>query len=400
MKKQTGAIMLIASTCIGSGMIALPMILAKVGIIPSIILMILVWLVIYHTSLVNIELVLQSGEELTLGALSKRFSGRISEFIGSISFNLLSYTLLAVYITAGSSVLQKMLESSSGVSYEYLYIVNIYGLVAIALLMLPLKIIDYLNRFLFIGLLAVVGVIILAMLTKINWSNIPLFSKDFLNLSSWKIIIPIVFTAFGFQVIFHTLAKFCSFDSVMLKRAFLWGSLIPAIVYILWSVALISSIYQNAPEFYNQMETGTVTVGSLIKILSDIAKWPLVQVIIWWISILAIVTSTLGVGIGLEGSLVKMIKIDNVFIKKILSVCLTIFPAYLLAVKIPDGFTKLLGFAGMILVVIAVILPIYLLVKAKFPKLHYKILESKTLMLLSLASGGIIMLCEIGKYFK
>lgn len=398
MKKQTGAIMLIASTCIGSGMIALPMILAKIGIIPSIILMFLIWFIIYYTSLVNVELVLQSGEELALGGLGKKFSGRIAEFIGTTSFKILSYSLLAVYMTAGSSVLQKMLESSSGASYDYLFIVNIYTIVSIVFLMLPLRFLDYFNRFLFIGLLSVVALMILALLAKINWSNIPLFSQNFLTLSSWKIIIPIVFTAFGFQVIFHTLAKFCSFDSVMLKKAFFWGSLIPALVYILWSTALLSSIYQNAPEFYNQMETDNVTVGNLIKILSDIAKWHLVQVIIWWISILAIVTSTLGVGLGLEGAIIKMIKLDNLLLKKIISVLLTVFPAYLLAIKIPDGFTKLLGFAGMILVMIAILLPIYLLLKSKFSNLNYKMLESKFLIITSVISGFVIIFCELGKY--
>ncbi len=33
MQKQIGSIMLVAGTCIGSGMIALPMVLAKLGVI-------------------------------------------------------------------------------------------------------------------------------------------------------------------------------------------------------------------------------------------------------------------------------------------------------------------------------------------------------------------------------
>ena len=69
MQKQTGAIILIAATCIGSGMIALPMLLVKLGIIPSVLLMLLIWSIIYYTSLVNIELNLQAGDGLSLGAL-------------------------------------------------------------------------------------------------------------------------------------------------------------------------------------------------------------------------------------------------------------------------------------------------------------------------------------------
>ncbi|AFD19820.1 putative amino acid permease [Rickettsia slovaca str. D-CWPP] len=60
--------MLISGTCIGSGMIALPMVLAKLGYnTSSIILMFVIWFIIYYTSLINLELNLQAGKGLTLG---------------------------------------------------------------------------------------------------------------------------------------------------------------------------------------------------------------------------------------------------------------------------------------------------------------------------------------------
>ncbi|WP_041404094.1 aromatic amino acid transport family protein [Rickettsia montanensis] len=67
MQKLIGAILLISGTCIGSGMIALPTVLAKLGIIPSIILMFIIWFIMYYTSLINLELNLQAGKSLTLG---------------------------------------------------------------------------------------------------------------------------------------------------------------------------------------------------------------------------------------------------------------------------------------------------------------------------------------------
>ena len=85
MYKQIGAILLVAGTCIGSGMIALPMVLAKLGLIPSILLMVMIWFIMYYTSLVNLELNLQAGHGLSLGALGKYFSGRTAELIGTVS---------------------------------------------------------------------------------------------------------------------------------------------------------------------------------------------------------------------------------------------------------------------------------------------------------------------------
>jgi len=54
MHKKMGAILLIAGTCIGSGMIALPLVLAKIGLVPSILIMLLIWFIMHYTSLVNL----------------------------------------------------------------------------------------------------------------------------------------------------------------------------------------------------------------------------------------------------------------------------------------------------------------------------------------------------------
>jgi len=44
---------------------------------------------------------------------------------------------------------------------------------------------------------------------------------------------------------------------------------------------------------YKQMKAGKTEVGELIQVLSDIAKWQSVQLLVWWISLLAIATSVL-----------------------------------------------------------------------------------------------------------
>ena len=393
MNKKIGAIMLIAGTCIGSGMIALPMLLAKLGIIPSILLMLSMWFIVYYTSLINVELNLQARTGLSLGALGRRFSGKIAEYIGTGSFKLLSYALLSVYIYGGTSVLQKMLEASYNQQYAFHDLASLYAFTAIILLLLPIKFLDYVNRFLFIGLLAVVLVMIIGLLSSINWNHLPLFANNYTDLSIWRMIIPVSFTAFGFQVIFHTLTNYCNKDVKLLKLAFFWGSLIPALIYILWTSSILSAVYQDNPIFYQTMVKGKVEIGELIQELSNIAKWPFVQLLVWWISSLAIITSVLGVGMGLNDSIHNMLpsKLSNKFI----SVVLTIIPAYIVTILIPNAFISVLGFAGMILVIIAILLPIYLFYKAKITNLNYAELKHNWLIILSLVIGIIIMMCEV-----
>ncbi len=397
MHKQIGAILLVAGTCIGSGMIALPMVLAKLGLIPSVLLMISVWFIMYHTSLVNIELNLQAGDGLSLGALGRCYSGKVAELIGTLCLKVLSYSLLAVFIYGGSSIIEELIISKMGMQYSLSNIATCYALVAIALLLLPIKFIDYFNRFLFIGLLVVLAILLTGLAITIDWTNLPLFSEHSSNLSAWAALIPIVFTSFGFQVIFHTLTNYCNKNVKMLKNAFLWGSLIPTVIYIVWTCSILSAVYQDNPQFYNQMVTGKAEVGELIQVLSGIAKWQSVQLLVWWISLLAIATSVLGVGVGLCDSLKKILlkKVSHNGIRNLLSSIMTILPAYLVVIYIPNAFITVLGFAGMILAVIAVLLPVYLFWQIKGRELFYPELKRNFLIKLSTNVAIAVILCEI-----
>jgi len=402
MYKQIGAILFVAGTCIGSGMIALPMVLATLGILPSILLMVAVWFIMYYTSLINLELNLQAGHGLPLGALGKYFSGKIAELIGIISLKLLSYSLLAVFIYGGSSILQELIGSKTTVAYSLSNIATCYAVISMGLFLLPIKWIDYFNRFLFIAMLAVVAILLTGLIITIQWSSpLPLFSEQSVGLSAWTSVIPVVFTSFGFQVIFHTLTNYCNKNAKMLKQAFLWGSLIPALIYIVWTCSIMSAVYQDNPLFYAQMGTGKAGVGELIQVLSTIAKWKSVQLLVWWISLLAITTSVLGVGVGLCDSLKRMLfkKVPNPGIRNIAASILTILPAYVVVMYVPNAFIAVLGFAGMILAIIAILLPTYLFWQIKTQKLHYSELHRKSLIYLSIGIGIAVITCEIFNIF-
>lgn len=382
---KVGAILLVAGTCIGSGMIALPMVLAKLGLVPSILLMLAIWFVMYYTSLINLELNLQAGLGLPLGELGKLFSGRVAELIGTVSLKLLSYALLAVFIYGGSSIVQKL------VPYSFESIATGFALAATLILLFPIKWIDYINRLLFINLLAVVAILVIGLALSIDWSDLPLFSDHYEDVSVWVVLMPVVFNSFGFQVIFHTLTNYCRKDVKMLKRAFFWGSLIPAVVYILWTSCILSVVYHENAGFYHQMAQGNAEVGELIQVLSGIAEWKAVQLLVWAISLLAIVTSIIGVGLGLFDSIKGMIpKTSNVPVA-----VMTIGPAYLTVLLVPNAFITVLGFAGMMLAIIAILLPVYLFWKMKTTDFHYDELRKRWLVWLSVLVGMGVIACEL-----
>lgn len=397
MQKQIGSTLLIAGTCIGSGMIALPMMLAKLGILPSIGLMLFIWLLMYYASIVNVELNLQAGHGISLGSLGRKFSGHITGLIGDVGMKVLSVALLSAFIYGGSSIMHKMI----GEEYSLLIVQATYSICVLALLSMPIKIVDHINKVLFIGLIIIFFVLLSTLSMSLSYDNLPLVSENIYDWKSWSLAIPVVFTSFGFNAVIHTVTNYCDNNARKIKKAFLIGSFIPAVIYIIWTCSVLSIISHNDPAMYQKIAAGDADVSDLIDELSDISESPLLQSLVWWISSLAIVTSAIGVGLGLSESLRKMVfkERDHKLTARASSAFATVLPPFIVAAIIPNAFIQALGFAGMILVVVAVLMPIYLLIKIKGANFHYTELNKKWLISLAAIIGFVIIACEVVNIF-
>ncbi|WHQ47207.1 MAG: amino acid permease [Candidatus Midichloria sp.] len=400
MNRTLGGIYFIAGTVIGSGILALPIILANLGNFYSIILTLTIWLLTYYTSLVSVELNLQAGQGLSLGKLGRLYSGRGAEFLGVLSIKVISYSLLSVFIYGISSVIQKMLIDL-GIDFNFKVIAFLSACSVIGMLSLSMRLIDHINRVLFYTLLFSIGLIIFGLLIVMDWTNIPINIGD-IAFKDLRLAVPVLFTSFGYQTILAPLVQYCQQDSSKLKKACFWGSFIPTITYILWFVVILVVISNHDSTFYFSMTNSSVDVGSMILKLSQIANTTYIQIIIWCFSILAIFTSLVGVGMGLMNSWEDILNKEKVgvsFLIKIKSLLLSFIPSLFIALVVPNAFIKMLSFAGMILVIIAILLPLYLLQRIKTEKLHYSILTSRFIRFVAAVFGIAIILMEIINIF-
>lgn len=406
MFRTFGAICLVSGTAIGAGIIALPITLASIGMFKSIFLMALIWLIMLMAALINTELNLRAGEGLPLGLLGRKFSGRIAEVIGNTSMGLLSYAVLSAYFYGGTSTFQSILEYAFDAKFSFLSVALVWGLCLSTILMCSISKVDFLNRLLFIGLISMILMMITFMLGTVSPNSI-IEPNSFATsqTQTWFKIIPVIFTSFGFQIICHTLADFCKNDKAMLQKAFFWGSLIPLIIYISWSIAIMSVLSYGAPEFYKKIMTEGTEVGELILVLMSVTKVGFLKQLVWLISALAIITSAIGVSLGLSDIWKKQFSSRNynflAIRHDILTVVLTILPPFIIAILLPNAFIKALGFAGMIMSVQAIFLPIYLLIKSntKNQKFHYQFLKYPAVILFIFTFGVLVLVSEINNIF-
>jgi len=373
----------IAATAIGSGIVALPLTLAQIGIVPSIVLMLITWFFIYYTSLVNFELNLQAGEGLGLSKLSELFAGKKTSLVAFLVLEALFLTLLAAYITGSNNLLQSRFLISNQA---------LLPLVIFIILVLPSKLVSSINSSLFLGMMAVVALLLINLIIQVEWKGINWFGPKAFEISGYKTALPIIFTSFGFQVIFHTITNYYYKEAKVIHKVALIGSFIPALVYIIWNTSLLVALQKAFPDFYISLTNGSVSLDQLIEQLALLSPTNEVRAIIWWITFLAIITSVIGAGLGLVQSFDPYLSsIKSGISRRFIATSVTIIPSFLISIMLPNAFLKVLAFAGILLVLIAILIPLYLLFIIKDKEFYFKSLKNPGLIALSWFFGFLIL---------
>lgn len=398
MNKTFGSICMIAGTAIGAGMIALPMTLAKLGIVGSLVLMLGTWLVIYYSALIGTELTLRVKENLSLNEIAQRLSGKGASIIALMCVMVLSYALIAAYLYGGSSITASIYESLWGNSPDQHTIIQYFSVIMMAVLILGITWVDYINRLMFFALIGILGITIIGLGLSVDLQTLPLVTNKTFSLTSWTVAIPIIFTSFGFQMMIPAMSGYLNRDSGLLRTAFLWGSLIPVMIYLAWTLSTLGTLATHQINLFDQIISGTVDVGEFVQMLSRSASWRHLQLFVWGVSFFAIITSAFGVALGLIDMWQRLLnsKCQGIVLRSTAAM-LTIVPSFVVALLTPGAFIKALGFAGMILVVIAIVLPIYLLFKSDTKaEVHFQVTQYKGLRLLVLGLALGLIACEIG----
>ena len=382
-KKQLNAAFLLAGTAIGSGMISLPMVLAKFGIINSCLIMLAFSILTYLTALIRSDLNLNSRAEATLKEVGNIFECSWAGKFGDFLLKILSFALMAAYISGGASIIDSFFENI----IPFHAILILFAIIIAAIFFFASDFVSHINGVLFVVMFSVLIALIIVLFscTTINVTShqniIPHQIND-VQLHEWTTLVPIIFTSFGFQGSIHSMTKLCNNDRSLIKNACLWGSLIPAFVYMIWTASVLFVVCNTDAHFFSLMLEGKATdVGELVRVLSNAllsTKFTEnIQNIVWFVSALAIFTSIIGVGLALLD-----IFQEEWQLKKWKSVLfITIVPA-MISMFVPNAFIRILNVSGIILSFIAIIVPVII---------SWKMQNRKTLKTLLLIRNDFVM---------
>ena len=111
--KLLKATLLIAGTTIGGGMLALPILTASVGLVPTLILYFICCLVMMCTGLILLDVSLWYKEETNLLTLAKRTLGPVGEACTLVLYLFLFYSLMTAYVAGVGELLGTFIPMSA-----------------------------------------------------------------------------------------------------------------------------------------------------------------------------------------------------------------------------------------------------------------------------------------------
>lgn len=326
-----GGTILIASTTIGVGMLALPVETGPAGFIPSISIYILCWLFMLCTGLLLLEVCRWMPKDSNLISMARKFLGPIGQAVCWVVYLFLFVTVMIAHVSGGGDILQDIIGGTMP-SWAFALI---YVLLFSPIVYLGTSSVEYLNTFLFLGVIVTYLLFIGFSFDKVN---LPLLKR-----CDWVqsfLALPVLFTAFTYQVIVPTLMSFMNKDVKKVRLTIVLGTSIPLVVYLIWEMLILSIIpYEGLIEAKNLGQTAVQPLRTITgnHVLYQIGKA---------FAFFTLTASYIALALAFLDFLADGLKIKKTGAKKIFLCLLVFVPPTLISITNPNLFLTALSYAG------------------------------------------------------
>lgn len=390
--RTLGGILLVSGTAIGAGMLALPVVTGFAGFWPTTALFIVYWLFMTYTALLILEVNLwapKAGSNMiTMAGMTL---GNVGKAVSWIAYLFLLYALTTAYLAGGGPLLNDFISGLTGWHFpkalESMPLLVIFGY----FIYRGAHTVDAVNRLLMSGLAIAYSLIVFLLAPHVELGLLTHWHPQTLWMGS-----SIIATSFGFHIVIPSLTSYLDRDVTKLKRVIIFGSAIPLCVYLVWEALVLGIIPVSGPVSITEgYAIGTNGAQLLSNYLEEGALAELIRVF----SLIAIVTSFLGVSMSLSDFLADGFKVKRTGLGNLLIFTLAFAPPLLIAMTDPRAFLTALEYAGAFGVIFLLVLMPALMVwvgRKHFSKQSiYKAPGGKLLLVLVIVFAAIVIGIEI-----
>lgn len=351
--KSIGGILLIAGTCIGAGMLALPLTSAPSGFLYSILLLAVCWFFMYVTGLYVLEVTLSVQGTPSFISMAKATLGKWGEVITWLGFLLLLYSLLAAYVTATGDLVNEISQIIFNKTFPQWLGILLGTLPFAFFVFLGIHSTDYVNRFFMIGL--IIAYVILIVIASPHIKSDLLFTAG--ESKYLMAALPVVFTGLGYHIIVPSVCRYLDYDTKAIRRTIFWGSFIPFVSYVAWEAIVFGIIpLMGENSLFTILHSGHQATG-IQTTLHNLLQNPWITTATRCFIFFAIASSFVGVAFGLSDLLADGCSIERTPKGRAFLSILTFVPPLIFAFSYPKGFILALTYAGTFVAIIHGLLP-------------------------------------------
>lgn len=392
MKNRTlGSIFIVAGTSIGAGMLAMPLACAGVGFGITLLSLFLLWALMCYTALLLLEVYQYESTDAGLDTLTHRYLGKPGQWLAGFSMLLLMYALVAAYISGAGELLSNSLNTTLSLSLSPTIGVLIFTLIGGSIVAIGTHSVDFINRILFSAKIIMLVLMLAFMVPHIQRTNLlTLPLEKGLALSA----LPVIFTSFGFHGSIPSIINYMQGNRTKLRWVFIIGSAIPLIAYIFWQIATLGTIN---PGTFLAIFGSHSGLNGLIQAVREVVANRFVETALNLFADLALTTSFLGAALGLFDYLADLFCRKPSLLGRLQTSVLTFIPPLAFALFYPRGFVVALGYAGIALSVLALLIPTMLAWKSRqhHPNAPYQVIGGKAMLITTFAIGIAIIAIQI-----
>ncbi|KUO26104.1 aromatic amino acid transport family protein [Vibrio cholerae] len=353
--KLLGSTLIIAGTTIGAGMLALPLASAGIGFSTSLMIMLGLWMLMAFTALLMVEIHQYADKEATLHTLAKQILGHKGKWVATFAMLFLFYSLCAAYIAGGGAQFTQRITDFTGVNVESSSGTLLFTLIVALVVTVGTGTVDRVNRVLFAGKMIAMVAVLFFLAPNVSQSY--LLSMP-IQQGLIVAAIPVIFTSFGFHGSIPAIVNYLDGDTPALRKAILIGSAIPLVIYIFWQLVTLGVVSQSAL-------LDNMGLTALIGVLSTTVHQSNLGNIIGVFADLALLTSFLGVSLGLFEFMGDSLRNQQGKMNRPLASVVTFLPPLIFALFYPQGFIMALGYAAIALAILAIFLPLVMVIKVR-----------------------------------
>lgn len=347
--KFIGAVFLILGTCIGGSMLALPMSTANEGVLRTIIIMSVSWIMMTSAAFALLRVNLKLPEDSNLISMAQATLGKTGAALTWITTLMLLYTLLSAYISSGQDLLAAIFAEINLNPPMWLDAVIFTAGLGFVLFR-GIKLVDYVNRGLMSSKLLICVVLILLLIPFAHIKNL-----SFHHLGGDSSALTAI-TAFGYATIIPSIRSYLKSDSKKLHWAVLLGGLIPLVFYIAWIFVVQATV--PTANGLAVMAQSAHPLKAMVEALGFQVNNAGINALTNVFTSICVLTSFLGVGLSLSDFLSDGIKVKKERAGALLITGLTLVPPLVIVLLFPAIFLKALNYAGILCVVLLFALPL------------------------------------------